>query len=99
MLRIFITYKPLRFFAVQSVVLISAGMIIGLRFLYFYFTGDGSGHIQSLILVVLLILIGFFLGVVGLVADLISVNRQLLEKLDWQLQKIEGRITNDWGGR
>ena len=94
MLRIFVTYKPLRFFAILSAVLIGAGTLIGLRFLYFYFTDGGSGHIQSLILVALLIIVGFFLGVVGLVADLISVNRQLLEKLNWRVQKIEGRMTD-----
>jgi glycosyltransferase involved in cell wall biosynthesis len=99
MLRIFITYKPLRFFVVQSAVLVGVGTLIGLRFLYFYFAGDGSGHIQSLILVALLIIVGFFLGVVGLVADLVSVNRQLLEKLNWRLQKIEERITDDQRGR
>lgn len=99
MLRIFVTYKPLRFFAILSAVLIGAGTLIGLRFLYFYFTNGGAGHIQSLILVALLVIVGFFLGVAGLVADLISVNRQLLEKLNWRVQKIEGRMTDDQRGR
>jgi glycosyltransferase involved in cell wall biosynthesis len=98
MLRIFITYKPLRFFAIQGAVLVGAGTLIGLRFLYFYFTTGGSGHIQSLILAALLIMIGFFLGVVGLLADLIAVNRQLLEKLDWRVQKIEWRPTDEQRG-
>jgi glycosyltransferase involved in cell wall biosynthesis len=99
MLRIFITYRPLRFFATQGAVLVGIGMLIDLRFLYFFFTNGGSGHIQSLILATLLILIGFFLVVIGLLADLIAVNRQLLEKLDWRLQKIEGNLTNDHSGK
>jgi hypothetical protein len=95
MLRIFITYRPLRFFVTQSAVLVGAGTLIGVRFLYLYFTSGGTGHVQSLILAALLIIIGFFLGVVGLLADLIAVNRQLLEKLNWRLQKLEGRLTDD----
>jgi len=90
MLRIYITYRPLRFFAIQGTVLVGAGTLIGLRFLYLFFTTGGTGHVQSLILGALLIIIGFFLAVVGLLADLIAVNRQLLEKLNWRVQEIEG---------
>jgi glycosyltransferase involved in cell wall biosynthesis len=89
MLRIFMTYKPFRFFAVQGLILFSGGFVISLRFLYFYFSDRGSGHIQSLILAALLMGTGFFLAVVGLIADLISVNRKLLEGVDWRLKKVE----------
>jgi hypothetical protein len=68
---------------------LTAGCLIGARFVYFYATGDGGGHIQSVILAALLLGLGFFMVVVGLVADLISVNRKLLEGLDWRLQKME----------
>ena len=88
-LRVFMTYKPFRFFAVPGVILFSLGMLIGLRFLYFYLTKAGAGHIQSVILAALLMGMGFFLTIVGLLADLISVNRKLLEKVDWRAQKIE----------
>ena len=88
-LRVFMTYKPFRFFAVPGVILFSLGMLIGLRFLYFYLTKAGAGHIQSVILAALLMGMGFFLAIVGLLADLISVNRKLLEKVDWRAQKIE----------
>ncbi len=89
MVRIFMTYKPFRFFTALGGSAFLAGFLIGLRFLYFYMTGGGSGHIQSLILAALLMGIGVFLGVVGLVADLISVNRKLLEDLDWRLRTLE----------
>lgn len=90
MVRIFMTYKPFRFFAVPGALLFAAGFMISVRFLYFYFiTGNGRGHVQSLILAALLLGTGFFLGVVGLVADLISVNRKLLEGVDWRLKKVE----------
>ena len=92
MLRIFLTYRPLRFFAIQGAVLVVAGTLIGLRFLFFLYTNGGVGHVQSLILTALLVIIGFFLIVVGLLADLISVNRQLLEKLHWRVLKIDERL-------
>jgi hypothetical protein len=92
MLRIFITYRPFRFFAAQGLVLFGLGLLIGLRFVYFFLTTGGAGHIQSLILAALLIGIGFFLAVVGVLADLIAVNRQLLEKLDWRMQRVEERL-------
>ena len=90
--RIFMTYRPFRFFAVPGILLFAAGFAIGLRFLYFYLTVGGEGKIQSLILAALLMGSGFFLGVVGLVADLIAVNRNLLERLDWKVQQIEEKL-------
>lgn len=92
MVRIFMTYKPFAFFAVPGLVAFSAGLLLGVRFLYFYLTGQGGGHVQSLILAALLIGSGFFLGVIGLVADLIAVNRKLLEGLDWRLRQVEDTL-------
>ena len=89
MLRVFLTYKPFRFFAVPGVCIFGVGFLIGLRFLYFYATQGGVGHVQSLILAALLTGTGFFLCVVGLLADLLAVNRSLLEGLDWRLKKLE----------
>jgi hypothetical protein len=59
------------------------------RFLYFYVTGGGRGHVQSVVIGSMLAGVGFALVIVGLVADLISVNRQLLEELDWRLRRLE----------
>ena len=92
--RIFMTYRPFRFFAVPGIFLFITGFAISLRFLYFYFTAGGGGQVQSLILAALLMGAGFFLFVVGLVADLIGVNRNLLERLDWKLQEIEEKLSD-----
>lgn len=91
-IRITMTYKPFEFFAVPGMIAFALGLLLFLRFFYFYFTGDGAGHVQSVILAALLLGTGFFLSVVGLLADLISVNRKLLEKLDWRIQQMEGSL-------
>lgn len=88
-LRIFMTYKPFYFFAVPGTLAFGAGFLISLRFMYFYLTGNGAGHVQSLILSALLMGSGLFLGIVGLVADLVSVNRKLLENLEWRVRQME----------
>lgn len=90
--RIFMTYRPFAFFAVPGVLVFSVGFALGLRFVLFYLAGDGSGHIQSLLLATLLLGMGFFLVVMGLVADLIAVNRSLLERVDWQLRLLHDRV-------
>ncbi len=90
--RIFMTYRPFRFFAFPGVALFGFGLVVALRFLWFYVTEGGSGHVQSLILSALCMGMGFFLFVVGLLADLISVNRQLLERIDWRVQVLEDKL-------
>lgn len=90
--RIFVTYRPFFSFAVPGGITFLAGFVISLRFLYFFALGDGAGHIQSLILSALLMGSGFFLIVIGLVTDLISVNRKMLEGLDWRTRKIEENL-------
>jgi len=92
--RIFMTYQPFAFFVIPGMISFLAGILLGARFLYDYFTGTGNGHIQSLIFAAILLTLGGFLAVTGLLADLISVNRKLLERIDWQLQKIQ---TNNKG--
>ncbi len=92
--RIFMTYRPFRFFAGPGIFVFIAGFAIGLRFLYFYLTVGGEGKVQSLILAALLMGSGFFLVIVGLVTDLIAVNRKLLERLDWKVQQIEDKLEN-----
>ena len=92
-LRIFMTYQPLSFFRTPGVILFLTGIILGLRFLYFYiFTGTSSGHIQSLILASILLILGVILFVFGLMADLISVNRKLLENIEYRIQRLDEKV-------
>ena len=94
-LRIFVTYQPFRFFAVPGTLMFTAGLLLGFRFTWFYFTGGGGGHVQSLILSALLLGSGLLLLLIGLVADLISVNRKLLEKLDSRIRHLDDQLRED----
>ncbi|MBC2607405.1 glycosyltransferase family 2 protein [Pelagicoccus albus] len=96
MCRIFVVYRPMRFFMTLAALTFGVGFIAVLRFLYFYFIGEGSGHVQSVILAVFMMGTGLLLAVVALLADLISVNRRLMERLQWKLTELErGMKTSD----
>lgn len=84
-LRVFITYRPLFFFFWMGVVLALPGLALGLRFIYHYLQGSGGGHIQSLILASLALMLAALAAMCGLIADLISTNRKLLERISQQL--------------
>jgi hypothetical protein len=79
MIRMYAMYRALKVFFYIGIVFSSIGILPILRFLYFYLNGAGDGHIQSLILGGVLVSMGFIAFLVGLVADLISNNRQLVE--------------------
>lgn len=87
--RIYAMFEPLRTFSYVGGAVFLLGFLISLRFLYFYFTGSGAGHIQSLILSAVLFIIGFQIIVIGLVADLISGNRKLIEDSLYRIRKLE----------
>jgi len=91
--RIFMTYKPLRFFAYLGVVPFTAGFLLGLRWIFLYFEDPTRTHVPSLILAAILLLMGFQVWVLGLVADLLNVNRTLLEEL--QLSSRERDLAAD----
>ncbi len=79
--RISVVYKSFQFFMSIAFMLFGLGFLLGLRFLYFYFTGDGAGHMQSVVLAGVLMGMGFQTGLIAFVADLQSVNRKLLEEI------------------
>jgi len=79
-LRIYALYRPLRFFATVGLLLFLPGLALGGRFVYYYITGNGVGHVQSLILAAVLMLLGFQIGIFGVLADLIGANRKLIQE-------------------
>ena len=81
MLRIFLIYRPFRFFSIIGSIFLLIGLILGVRFLYFYIFSSGAGHIQSLILSAILLIIGVQIMVIAILSELISINRKLLEDI------------------
>ena len=88
-LRAVLMYKPLKIFFLLGSTAMLAGIVIGIRFLFFFFQGNGNGHIQSLILATMMIIIGSQTIVTGLQADIISANRKLLEDIQYRVKKLE----------
>ncbi|MBD1914182.1 MULTISPECIES: glycosyltransferase family 2 protein [unclassified Leptolyngbya] len=87
-LRIFMLYKPLRFFTWLGTVPLFLGGALGLRWLLLFFLVDPTrSRAPSLILAAVLILIGFQLWMFGLIADLLSANRRLLEETQLRLRR------------
>ncbi len=84
--RIFVVYRPFRFFAAIGAVLFGLGALLGLRFLWYFFNGAGDGHIQSLILAGVLLSMGFQAFLIAFVADLLAANRKLMEDVRYRLQ-------------
>jgi glycosyltransferase involved in cell wall biosynthesis len=82
-LRIFCVYKPLRFFALLGMVPFAVGTGLMLRWMYLFLfvTGTTRTHLPSLVLAAVLVLVGVQLWAIGLLADLIAVNRRLLEDI------------------
>lgn len=95
-IRIFIIYRPFRFFGTIGAVLFGAGFLLGLRFVWKYLGGEGEGHVQSLILAALLLGMGFQTLLIAVVADLLSANRKLLEDVRYRLRAgAEAEVTID----
>lgn len=88
-LRIFVIYRPVAFFFWPGLLLAAVGGSAALRFLYAYFTGSGAGHVQSLVMGALCITLGALMLMVALLADMISANRKLLERVNLRVQKLE----------
>lgn len=88
-LRVFVIYRPLTLFLWIGAILAAAGVAVGARYLVFFAAGEGGGHVQSLILAALCILLGAFSFMMGLIADLIATNRKLMEQIDFRLSRTQ----------
>jgi glycosyltransferase involved in cell wall biosynthesis len=86
-LRVFVTYRPLTLFMWASAILTFVGLALGVRYLVFLVVGNGGGHVQSLILAALCLMLGGLSFMMGLIADLISVNRKLLERINVRIAR------------
>lgn len=88
-IRAFMMYKPLAFFTGIATVFSLAGVALGVRYLVYMAMGEGGGHVPSLILASMLIIIGVLAGVIACLGDVIAANRKLLQEIQYDLRKIE----------
>ena len=88
-IRIYTMYQPLKVFLYIGGITFITGLSISVRFLYYYYAGSPAGHIQSLILSAVLIILGVFFAMIGLLADLIAGNRKLIEDALYRVKSIE----------
>lgn len=87
--RIYAMYRPLKVFLSAGAGLLLGGLALSLRYLYFMARGEGTGHIQSVIVAAILLIAGFQVMLIGLVADLISINRRLSEDILLRIKRLE----------
>ncbi|HIA33107.1 MAG TPA: glycosyltransferase family 2 protein [Nitrospinaceae bacterium] len=87
MLKVYSMYRPLKVFTIAGGIALLVGFMIGCRYLFFFFQGQTEGHIQSLILSAIMLTVGFQMIMMGISAELISVNRQLLEDIQLRIKK------------
>lgn len=93
--RAYIMYQPLWFFTVLGLIPFLIGGGLGIRYLIYFIMGNSGGHIQSLILASILIIMGTMIMVIGLLADLIAKNRKILEDVQYQVRKLQYGIQNE----
>ena len=86
--RALMMYKPLYCFTLVAAVPSTIGILIGIRFMIYYFAGKGNGHTQSLMLACTLLIIGFITFVIGMLADVISANRKILEDTQYHVRRL-----------
>ena len=89
MLKVYSMYRPLKLFTITGGTIFLVGFAIGCRYLFFFFQGETEGHIQSLILSAITLILGFQIIMMGIAAELIAVNRQLLEDIQLRIKKKE----------
>ncbi len=88
-MRIYTMYEPLRVFVTAGVLLLLGGLALSLRYLYFVYLGEGTGHVQSVIVAAVLFIAGFQVIMIGLMADLIAINRRLSEDILLRVKRLE----------
>ncbi len=99
LVRIYALYEPFKVFSLLGGSLIAVAGLIGLRFLAYYLTAGGAGHVQSLILAAALLIIGFLTMLIGMLADLIGRNRQLSEDVLLRVRRLELDLRGTGGER
>ncbi len=94
--RIYAMFEPLKFFSYVSAAFIVPGIFLGLRYLYFReVLGEGQGHIQSVVLAGVLLILGFMIFLIGLLADINASSRRLLEEVLYRQRVLDDRLNTE----
>lgn len=88
-LRAYMWYKPLKTFSFLMIPPAAVGLVYILRYFYFVLQGTAQGHIQSLILASMLLIMGFLTFMIGLVSDTVAANRRLLQDTQYHVRRAE----------
>ena len=94
-IRSFMMYQPLKFFVSIGAVVAAVGLVFVIRFIVIAITESPEGHIQSLVLAAMLIMVGTQFIVSGMQADLISANRKILEDIQYRIKQQEYSAEKD----
>ena len=87
--RFYTMYRPMRVFTMFGGAFIAGGVVLGLRFVYYFVQGMGTGKVQSLILAAILTIVGFQICLIGLMADLVGLNRKMVEESLYRIRRME----------
>ncbi len=88
-LRSYLMYKPLKFFGIIGSTLNVLGLVLAIRYLVYMIMGDGAGHVQSLIVMAVLFMVGIFSYLIGLEADVMASKRKILEDVQYHVRRAE----------
>jgi glycosyltransferase involved in cell wall biosynthesis len=97
MFRAYAMYRPVQVFSRLAILLFVAGFATWVRFLYYFLSGEGSGHIQSLIVGTGSMILSFVVGLVAMLAELMAGNRRLLEELLMRVRRLDGEMSRQEG--
>ena len=93
-IRNYVMRKPLKTFLIMASVFVIAALVLGIRFIVLACMGDGAGHIQSLVLMAILAIVGIQIGIFGLLADAVSDCRRVMDETLFHVKRIEYDNTN-----
>jgi len=88
-IRIYTMYRPMKVFLTLGSIVFLLGLLVGFRYMYFFFSGQGDGHVQSLILTSIFLSSGVQIIMFGLLADAISANRKVNDEILYRIKRIE----------
>ena len=80
-IRTVLMYKALKVFVTLGTIELFFSLLLGARYLWIMFVGLGGSHVQSLILASMLFNMGLVSLLIGIISDLIAVNRKINAKL------------------